>query len=196
MKKIVVFASGSGTNFQSIIDSVGKGEIQAEIEGLIVSRRSAGASNRAEKAGIPVQVIRPADFNTEEAFGKEILRHLNRWEPDLIVLAGYMVKIPGNVIEAYPSRIINIHPALLPRYGGKGFFGKRVHQAVLDAGDKETGCTVHYVNEKYDQGPIIAQRNVPVKSDDTPESLARRVLSEEHKLLPQVIQQLLSKQNH
>lgn len=192
-KNIVVFASGSGSNFQAIIDAVEANNIDADITGLITSKTNIPAIDRALNAGIPFRAILPSQYSDSTAFGLAILDVLEEWKPDLIVLAGYMIKVPNNVTHRYRGRIINIHPALLPKYGGKGYYGERVHRAVLEAGEQESGCTVHYVDENYDRGPIIAQKKVPVLPGDTPQTLAERVLNEEHQLLPQVIQQLLSK---
>ena len=191
MKQLVFFASGSGTNFQSVIDAVKEGEIDANIAGLIVNKPGTGAAERAAKNDIPVEILAPSSFETSEAYQSVLLNTLKRWQPDLIVLAGYMLKIPERIIEAYPEQIINIHPSLLPKFGGKGFYGIKVHKAVLDAGENETGCSVHLVNEQYDQGPVLAQRKVPVKESDSPETLAKRVLEKEHELLPQVIKNYL-----
>lgn len=193
MNKLVVLASGSGTNFQSIIDAVNSGEIRnSEISGLITNNLKAGAIERAEKASIPVFIL--PDSNSEEGESKlfEILHNL---KPDLMILAGYLKKIPDSVIRQWPDRIINIHPALLPKFGGKGYYGMNVHRAVIAAGEKVSGCTVHYVNEIYDDGKIIAQKEVHVHPDDTPETLAKRVLKAEHKLYPNTIQKLLNKIN-
>lgn len=188
MKNIVVFASGSGTNFQAIIDSVKSGKINANISGLIASKPDIGATGRAEKAGVPVAVIPPGS----ESFKRDLEDQLNEWQPDLIVLAGYLAKIPKNILDKYSGKIINIHPSLLPKYGGSGFYGSRVHQAVIRSGDIETGCTVHIVTEEYDQGPVLAQKKVPVKPGDTAADLASRVLKEEHKLLTEVISQIIN----
>ncbi len=193
VKNIVVFASGSGSNFQAIIDAVEANSIDARITGLITNNSNIQAIDRASNAGIPSRVILPSQYSDSTAFGLAILDVLEEWKPDLIVLAGYMIKVPTNVTRRYRGRIINIHPALLPKYGGKGYYGERVHRAVLEAGEQESGCTVHYVDEDYDRGPIIDQKKVPVLPGDTPQTLAERVLHEEHQLLPQVIQQLLSK---
>ncbi|HKI45567.1 MAG TPA: phosphoribosylglycinamide formyltransferase [Balneolales bacterium] len=192
MKKIVVFASGSGTNFQAIIDTVVQKSIHAEITGLITDNPDAAAIKRAQKNGIPFRVLRSADYNDYQAYIFGLLNQLNEWKPDLIVLAGYLKKIPVEVIRLYENRIINIHPALLPKYGGKGFYGMNVHRAVIAAGEKESGCTVHIVTEEYDKGPILAQMKVPVKKDDRPETLQQRILKQEHRLLPQVINKLLT----
>ncbi len=189
MKKLVVLASGSGSNFQSIINSVESGEIRAEIAGLVVNKKTAGAVDRAESHNIPNRFI-PAD--DPHLFARKLDSQLDEWDPDLIILAGFLKKIPDNIVQKYSGKIINIHPALLPKYGGKGFYGEHVHKTVLKSGDSQTGCTVHFVNEKYDDGDIIAQKKVLVHPDDTAETLAKRVLKEEHKLLPAVIKQLIN----
>lgn len=189
MKKLVVLASGSGSNFQAIIDAIAQGDIKARIAGLIAGKPGIGAIEKARKNDIPVVILKnPSDPDHSH----RLLNYLNRWNPDLIVLAGYLRKIPDEVVEAYKNRIINIHPSLLPKYGGKGFYGEHVHRAVLEAGETESGCTVHYVNELYDEGDIIRQVNVPVLAGDSPKTLAKRVLAEEHKLLPSVITELLT----
>lgn len=192
MKHIVVFASGSGTNFQAIIDAVESGQIQATIRGLIANKPGIKALERAEKNDIETRVMPPSAFNNKAAYETELLQTLKNWQTDLIVLAGYMLKIPTSVIQQYEHRIINIHPSLLPNYGGKGFYGIKVHEAVLANNENVTGCTVHYVTEEYDEGPIIDQIEVPVKQDDTAEELAGRVLEKEHTLLPRVIADLLN----
>jgi phosphoribosylglycinamide formyltransferase 1 len=192
VKNIVVFASGSGSNFQAVINAIEDGRIQAEITGLIASKPGIGAIKKAEAANIPYQIIRRPDFDNENQFTEALNTKLSEWNPDLIVLAGYMVRLPEDIIRKYPKRIINIHPSLLPKYGGKGYYGLKVHQAVLESGDQVTGCSVHYVNEIYDDGPVIEQIKVPVLPGDTPQSLSERVLKEEHKLLPAVINKLLT----
>lgn len=189
MNKLVVLASGSGSNFQAIIDAVEKGEINAEIVALITNNPQAGAIERANKADIPTVIIETSD---PFLFSSELLQTLSRYTPDIIVLAGFLKKIPTSVIHAFPDKIINIHPSLLPKFGGAGFYGLRVHQAVIDSDEERTGCTVHYVNENYDEGTIIKQSTVPVSSDDSAESLAKKVLKEEHRLLPEVIKTLLT----
>ena len=191
MKKLVFFASGSGTNFQSVIDAVEKGMINAQIAGLITNKKGIKAIERAEKNDIPVQILAPAGFERSAEYEKELLNILERWNPYLIVLAGYLLKIPDLVIEKYEGRIINIHPSLLPDYGGKGFYGMKVHQAVLKGGEIETGCSVHVVTREYDEGPVLAQRKVSVHQTDTPDQLAQRVLEQEHQLLPEVIKHLV-----
>tara|TARA_R100000005_G_C4988663_1_gene196459 strand:- start:1081 stop:1665 length:585 start_codon:yes stop_codon:yes gene_type:complete len=189
LKNIVVFASGSGSNFQSIIDAVKRGDIPARITGLISNKPDIGAIERADKENIPSRVINPDSLSEDSDFDEILLSQLLEWKADLIVLAGYLKKIPSGIIKKYPNRILNIHPSLLPKFGGKGFYGSNVHKAVLEAGDTESGCTVHIVTEEFDKGPILDQAKVPVLEDDTPEVLAERVLKEEHKLFPKTIKQ-------
>ena len=191
MKNIVVFASGSGTNFQSIIDAAKSGRLEANIAGLVANRKGIGAIDRARRHGIPVEVTDAKHFDNFEAYEHHLLQVLRQWQTHFIALAGYLRKIPASVIRAYPRRIVNIHPALLPKYGGKGYYGERVHRAVIKHGDTESGCSIHFVTEKYDEGPVIARRRVPVYDDDTAETLAARVLQQEHQLYPQVLQQLI-----
>lgn len=173
------------------MNEVDSGMIKAEICGLIASKPDIGAIHRAYKAGIPTSVISPSS----DAFEKNLENQLDKWQPDLIILAGYLAKVPANILQKYTGRIINIHPSLLPKYGGAGYYGLRVHRAVLEAGDTESGCTVHIVTDEYDQGPVLAQKKVPVKPGDSPEELAERVLKEEHKLLPKVVSQILNDKN-
>lgn len=192
MKHIVVFASGSGTNFQAVIDAAEAGRINAHISGLLASKAGIKALERARKHDIPTKVLSPSDFDDPSRYESELLQTLEDWEADLIVLAGYMLKVPNSVLEQYQNKIINIHPSLLPKYGGKGFYGLNVHKAVLANDEEESGCTVHYVTEEYDKGPIIDQVKVPVLETDDAETLAARVLEQEHKLLPKVIADLVN----
>ncbi|NIT59080.1 MAG: phosphoribosylglycinamide formyltransferase [Aliifodinibius sp.] len=190
MINIVVFASGSGTNFQAIIDAVESGQIDGRIAGLITNKEGIQAIDRAQKYNIDHQCLNPSDFSTYSKYVKGLIKQLERWNTQLIALAGYMIKIPSEIIEKYEGQIVNIHPSLLPKYGGKGFYGMNVHQAVIENEETTSGCTVHVVTEEYDQGPILGQKEVPVKRSDDPESLAQRVLKEEHKLFPKVIAKL------
>lgn len=182
-------ASGSGSNFQSIIDAIDRGDINARINGLIAGKPHIKAIDRANRHYIPVTVL---DQKAPSQFESELLSLLKSLNPDLIVLAGFLRKIPDSVVDTFEGKIINIHPSLLPKYGGKGFYGEHVHRAVIESGDAESGCTVHFVNEQYDDGDIIEQVRVPVNPNDTPETLAKRVLAEEHKLFPNVIAKLLT----
>ncbi|HLR77037.1 MAG TPA: phosphoribosylglycinamide formyltransferase [Balneolaceae bacterium] len=196
MKNLVFFASGSGTNFQSVIDAIEEGRLNARIAGLITNKNEAYCTKRAEKHNIPVKVLAPSDFESSGHFDEKLLEILEQWNPYLIILAGYLLKIANPVIEKYSGQIINIHPSLLPKYGGKGFYGKKVHEAVLKGGETETGCSVHIVTEQFDEGPILEQRKVPVYQTDTPEQLAARVLKQEHQLLPEVIANLIEDINY
>lgn len=195
MINIVVFASGSGTNFQSIIDAVENGDIAGRICGLITNKKGIQAIQRAKKHGIDHRYLNPPDFSSYSNYVEALQNQLKKWDPQLIALAGYMIKIPPEVIEEYNGQIVNIHPSLLPKYGGKGFYGMNVHQAVIENGETESGCTVHIVTEEYDKGPILGQRKVPVKKSDDPQTLAKRILKEEHKLFPEVIAQLADQLN-
>jgi formyltetrahydrofolate-dependent phosphoribosylglycinamide formyltransferase len=189
--RVAVMASGGGTNLQQLLDRFpdrDDSQAPARVCLVVSNRPGIGALDRAAKAGVRSEVIDPASFESPAAFGECLIELFRKESIDLIVLAGYLKKLPGNLISSYNNRMINIHPALLPSFGGQGMYGHRVHEAVLEAGVKVSGCTVHFVNEDYDRGPIIAQRTVPVYHTDTPESLAERILKEEHKLLPEVVE--------
>lgn len=188
MHNLVFFASGSGTNFQSVIDAIDSGQIEARITGLITNRPDAGAIKRAKKHDIPAYVL---DSNARD-FEQKLLDLLLELNPDLIVLVGYLKKIPADIIKNFSGRIINIHPSLLPKYGGKGYYGMNVHRAVIENKENVSGCTVHFVDEIYDNGQIIDQIEVPVSTTDTPESLAEKILRREHELLPNTIHKLLT----
>lgn len=195
MINIVVFASGSGTNFQAIIDAVESGQINGRITGLITNKKEIQAIDRAQKHNITHKYLTPSNFSSHSDYVTTLLNQLEEWDTQLIALAGYMIKVPPQVIETYKNRIVNIHPSLLPKYGGKGFYGMNVHRAVISNEEPESGCTVHLVTEEYDQGPILGQRKVPVKPSDDPETLAQRILKEEHKLFPEVIAKLANQLN-
>ncbi|MCR9131564.1 MAG: phosphoribosylglycinamide formyltransferase [bacterium] len=191
MKNIVVFASGSGSNFQSLIEATLAGQIPGVITGLITDRENILAIDRAKKHNIPVEILNPSSFDNEEIYSTTLLKTLDRFDTDLIALAGYLKKIPSSIISNYQNRILNIHPSLLPKYGGKGFYGKRVHQAVIENDEAESGCTVHLVTEIYDDGPVLGQSKIMLAEDETADSLAKKVLALEHTLYPQVISDFL-----
>ncbi len=191
-RNILVFASGGGSNFKALHKATLKKEVPARITALISDNPDAGALKYARDNEIPGVVISPGDYDNPMVYTDTLRKILEKESPRLIVLAGYLKKIPDEIVELYKRRIINIHPALLPKYGGKGWYGMRVHRAVIENRDKESGCTVHYVTRDYDEGPIIAQSRVPVRQDDTAESLAARVLKQEHLLYPKVVRFLLS----
>ncbi|HEX6981670.1 MAG TPA: phosphoribosylglycinamide formyltransferase [Balneolaceae bacterium] len=195
MANIVVFASGSGTNFQAIIDAVESGKIDGRLRGLITNKPDIGAIKRAKKHNIEYSILSPADFTDADKYTRVLLQTLNEWETDIIALAGYLVKVPTEIINRYEGRILNIHPALLPKYGGKGFYGLKVHQAVVENEELESGCTVHLVTDEYDAGPVLAQAKVAVKKSDDASTLAKRILEQEHRLYPKVIAKMADKIN-
>lgn len=188
LKKIAVMASGRGSNFAEILSAIDRGEINAQVCALLVNQSNTGVQQKAQAKGIPTYSIRKKDYDSQEAFDIANLNLLKKLNPDLIVMAGYMSIIGGELIKTFKNRMINIHPSLLPAFGGEGFYGRHVHQAVLDYGCKVSGATVHFVVEEVDAGPIILQECVPVYDDDTPESLAARVAIIEHKILPKAVQ--------
>jgi phosphoribosylglycinamide formyltransferase-1 len=185
---ISVLVSGGGTNFQAVIDAVLSGDIpDSEIRLAISSRADAYALERAKNSGIPTLVLARGEYEYPSELSSAMLDALEAADTDLVVLAGYMSILPPEIIRAYPKRIINIHPSLIPKHCGKGYYGLRVHKSVLAAGDSESGATVHYVDEDVDTGEIILQERVPVEVGDTPEVLAARVLSVEHKILVRAV---------
>jgi len=180
---LAVLASGGGTNFQAILDAISDEALDAEVVLVASNREDAGALERGLNAGARAEWIHPGDDYDDR------LHHLlEETAPDLIVLAGYMKLIAARTVQRWSGRMLNIHPALLPAFGGKGMYGMRVHEAVLESGTRVTGVTVHIVDEAYDRGPIIAQIVVPVLDDDTPETIQQRVLKREHELYPKVLQ--------
>lgn len=186
MKKLCVMVSGGGTDLQSVIDGIEAGRIDGKIVLVVSNKAEAYALTRAEKAGIPTKVIERKAYASKKEYFAANLSAIQGSGAEGIILAGYLSILSKELVEAYRGRIINIHPALIPSFCGKGFYGDKVHQAVLDYGVKVTGVTVHFVDEEPDGGPIIAQRAVSVLEGDTVESLRERVLAEEHRLLPEV----------
>lgn len=185
MKKIAILASGAGTNAERIIRYFEEKKT-AEVAWVIASRASAGVIERAARLHVRCKVITPDGFASGEAY-----RFLKENEIDFIVLAGFLSRVPDEIVRAYPRRIVNIHPSLLPKFGGKGMYGMRVHEAVLAAGEAESGITIQYISEKYDEGEFIFQAQCPVFSDDTPETLAARVHELEYQYYPEVIEKLV-----
>ena len=192
MLRILVMVSGGGTNLQAIIDGVENGKIRnTEIAGVISNNPGAYALERAKQHGIEASVASPKDCASREEFNAALLSEVHRYHPDLVVLAGFLVKIPAQMIADYRNRIINIHPSLIPSFCGVGFYGLKVHEKALERGVKVTGATVHYVDEGTDTGPILLQKAVEVKPGDTPEVLQRRVMEEaEWILLPQATEEV------
>lgn len=187
MLKLVVFISGGGTNLQALIDACREGKLAAEIRAVISNNSQAYGLARAKDAGISTYHISKIKYPNEDNYVCAIEETLEEAEADVIVLAGYMKLLPAVIVRKFHGRIINIHPALLPKYGGKGMYGINVHKAVLENSDRVSGATVHVVTEEYDRGPILIQRCVPVIEGDTPETLAARVLEVEHMILPEAV---------
>jgi phosphoribosylglycinamide formyltransferase-1 len=189
MKNLVIFASGAGTNAKNIIDYF-KNWSSARVALIVCNNPAAGVLQIAARENIASLLIsRHSFYHTEEIYN--ILKDI---PADLIVLAGFLWKVPQNLVNAFPNQIINIHPALLPKYGGKGMYGVYVHEAVIAAGEKESGITIHYVNEKYDEGEMILQKKCSVAADDTPESLAQKVHQLEYRWYPETIEKILDEE--
>ena len=186
MKRVAVLVSGGGSNLQSLIDAINTGRIKAQIVLVISNKPGVYALERASRNGIPSLIIPTKDRLMEE-YSRQILERLQREQIDLICLAGFTRILSPEVAEAFPNRILNIHPSLLPAFGGKGMYGLRVHQAVLESGAKFTGATVHLVTANTDQGPIVCQDVLRINDEDTPETLAQRVLEIEHRIYPQAL---------
>lgn len=189
MLKVVVCVSGGGTNLQAILDAVDAGTItNTEIVAVISNNAGAYALERAKNHNIPAVLLSPKDYGDREQFNQAFLDKMDELAPDLVVLAGFLVKIPDAMCTKYANRIINIHPSLIPSFCGVGFYGLKVHEEALKRGVKVTGATVHFVNDGMDEGPIIAQKAVAVEQDDTAKILQQRVMEQaEWKLLPQAI---------
>ncbi len=187
MKKIAVFASGGGSNFIAIHRQIIQGNILGKIVMVFSNNPNCGAIKFAEENSIPIFIINAARYPNAHTRDEFLLETCLKAEIDLICLAGFMKMLPQNIVKQYEYRILNIHPGLLPEFGGKGFYGTRVHEAVINTGKRESGATVHFVDEIYDHGPIILQKKVEVMETDTPESLAARVLKLEHELFPEVV---------
>jgi phosphoribosylglycinamide formyltransferase-1 len=185
MKNIVLFASGGGSNAEQIMRHFLQSET-VNVALVLTNNANAGVLQRAAEYGVPALV-----FTKEELSNGFVLRHLQAFNPSLIVLAGFLLKFPADIIGAYPGKVINIHPALLPRYGGKGMYGLHVHRAVHENKEKETGITIHYVNDNYDEGNVIFQQTVAIEECLSPEEVSLKVLALEHEHFPRVIEELL-----
>jgi phosphoribosylglycinamide formyltransferase-1 len=188
MKKIAVFVSGGGTNLQAIIDAIKSGYIkEGYIEIVVSNKKDAYGLERAVKSGIKAMFFDPKEYPEREVYDEYLAGKMNSLNIDLICLAGYMRILTGVFIDKFKGKIMNIHPALLPSFGGPGMYGLKVHEAVLNYGVKVTGCTVHFVDKNVDSGPIIIQKCVEVDENDTPETLQKRVLQLEHKAYPEAV---------
>lgn len=185
MKKIIVFASGSGSNAENIIKYFAETQI-AKVVSVFTNNANAKVIERAEKYQVEFEI-----FTKTELIEGNVLQKVKLIDPDLIVLAGFLLQFPKNIIEAYPNKIINIHPALLPNYGGKGMYGMHIHRAIVENKEKETGISIHYVNENYDEGAIIFQEKVALTDTDTAEDVAAKIHELEQKHFPEVIYRLL-----
>ncbi len=186
--RCAVLASGQGSNFQALLDRKTAGDLHVDFVLLIGNNSAAGAFEKARSRGISCRHLVPSHFPSEDDYCKKFLEILAEHRIELIVLAGYMKKLPGGVVQAYHRRIVNIHPALLPAFGGKGMYGSHVHEAVIEYGAKLSGITVHFVDEEYNHGPIILQKAIAVLDTDNPHSLAQRVLRVEHSCYWQAIE--------
>ena len=190
-KNLVALVSGSGSNMAAILDAIDQGKINGQIVAVISSNDTAYALTRAFERGIPTHVCSLATFGSPDARDREVLKLLDGYEADYVLLAGYLGIISPFLVDAYPNKIVNIHPALLPKFGGKGFHGLHVHEAVIAAKEKESGATVHFVDGGTDTGPIILQRALQVLPSDTPEVLQARILEQiEHKIFPEAVAKL------
>ncbi|UII28831.1 phosphoribosylglycinamide formyltransferase [Fulvivirga maritima] len=187
MTRIAIFASGNGSNAQKIAEYF-KDSSTVEIVLILSNKKEAYVLERANQLGIPSFVFTKSQFNNTQ----DVLAELKKYDVDFIVLAGFLLLIPEYLVEAYPEKMINIHPALLPNYGGKGMYGEKVHQAVCEAKEKETGITIHYVNNKYDEGKIIFQAKVALNEGDTPEQVAEKVHRLEYEHYPKVIESVIN----
>ena len=196
LKNIAVFVSGSGSNLQSLIDACKDGRLKGGLIRLVIAGKPGiYALERAKQAGISAMVFEKSAYPSLSDMFEEIIRVLKENNIDLIVLAGYLTILTPNILNAFRNKIINIHPSLIPNFCGDGYYGIRVHEAVIAAREKISGATVHYVDEGTDTGQVILQKIVPVLEDDTPESLQKRVLAVEHKLLPMAVQKIITGEN-
>jgi phosphoribosylglycinamide formyltransferase-1 len=186
MKKILIFASGSGTNAENLIKYFQESKVGV-VTGVFTNNPNAKVIDRAKKYDVPTVI-----FTKEEFFESKILHKIKEFQPDVIVLAGFLLKVPANIIALFPNKIVNIHPALLPKYGGKGMYGMHIHKAVIENKEKETGITIHYVDENYDEGAILFQESVALSGTDTPESVAVRIHTLEQKYFPELIEKVLN----
>ena len=193
MRRLAVFASGSGTNFEAIVTACERGVLDAEVVLMVCDKPGAKVVERAAAHEVGAFVFAPKQYASKADYEREIVARLDAAGVELVCLAGYMRIIGDELLGAYGGRIINIHPSLIPKYCGKGFYGKRVHKAVLEGGEKESGATVHFVDEGVDTGEIILQEKVPVLEGDTPDELAARVLKVEHRILAEGLNQIAAK---
>ena len=194
LTKIAVFASGTGSNFINIVNKIDQYNLNAEVILLISNNPNAGAVEFAKKNNINVKIVNKYRYKEEKNINKEYKLSLKENKINLILLAGFMKKIPVDLVNIYKDKILNIHPSLLPNYGGKGFYGINVHNAVFNSKDRFSGATVHYVNEKYDKGPVLIQEKVDVRNCNSPVEIAKKVLEVEHRIFPKALKKYLNKE--
>lgn len=192
LPRVVICASGEGSNFTAMVLASRAGSLPVAIAGLIVDRVGAPVIDRARREGVPHALIAPAQFDSRDRWDQAVTSQLQAWRADWVALAGYLNLVGPAVLAAFPGRVVNSHPALLPRFGGKGMYGDRVHAAVLAAGESETGVTIHLIDEVFDRGQIIAQAKVPVLAGDSIERLAERVKAREREFYPEVLARLVA----
>ncbi len=192
MRKIVIFASGAGSNCKTIYSNVVESKKIAVLKKIITDNPRAGVLHWTKEKGIETEIISPKDFSSTFEFGKTLINSVGI-ETDLVILAGYLKLIPENFVKAFPNKILNIHPALLPLYGGKGMYGMNVHQTVFKNGDKTSGLTIHLIDEKYDHGPVVFQDTISIEDCNSPEEIAARVLTLEHSSYWKVVKNMLTK---
>jgi phosphoribosylglycinamide formyltransferase-1 len=190
--KIAICASGDGSNFEALVQASRRGQLSAEIVGLIVNRPNIGAIARAQRLKVPHQVLAPKDFPSRHQWDETMVHNLRSWQVDWVILAGFLALVGPRVLEAFPQRVVNIHPSLLPKFGGAGMYGDHVHAAVLKAAEPETGITVHLIDGAFDQGRILAQERVAVDPGDTVATLSERVKTAEIIFYPRVINDLVT----
>lgn len=183
--RAVILISGSGTTMENLLQRAKDGTCHMECVGVIASKDGIPGIARAQKFGVPVQVVNRADYLDAQAFSRQVFKLINAVRPDVVLLAGFLSYL--HLPERYKGKVLNIHPSLLPKFGGKGMYGLKVHQKVIKTGETQSGCSVHYVDEVYDHGPIILQRKVPVLPDDTPETLQERVMEAEREAYPEAV---------
>lgn len=189
--RLAVFISGKGSDMQAIIDASKRNELDADVVWVVSNTKKALGLDRAKGQGIETSLFNAKEYGTPSEAGDDLVVHLKKRQIDYVVMAGYLKLMPSAVLKAFPNRVVNIHPGILPQYGGPGMYGHFVHEAVLAAKEKESGCTVHLADEIYDHGRILEQVRVPVLEGDTPDTLAARVLQQEHLIYPKALQKLI-----
>lgn len=189
--RLAVFISGKGSDMQAIIDASKRNELDADVVWVVSNTKKALGLDRAKEQGIETSLFNAKEYGTPSEAGDDLVAHLKKRQIDYVVMAGYLKLMPSAVLKAFPNRVVNIHPGILPQYGGPGMYGHFVHEAVLAANEKESGCTVHLADEIFDHGRILEQVRVPVLEGDTPDTLAARVLQQEHLIYPKALQKLI-----